>query len=127
MNYSSGILQGLQLPLFPTVAPYPIQNFRLKEKNPPRYRKSLTKRVLGGDEDEPKKIPAQGWLKWKPVIRKRKNSADWQTDQLWFYWEEKGKKRSRYVPRRKEDEVIEMVRGLKRPIQETLKLLEKRK
>jgi hypothetical protein len=126
VNYSPSVLEGLQLPLAGHGRDPNRVQLSLLEFEPPPVEELPQKRVLGGDE--PKKLPAHGWLKWKLTTRKRKNGVDWQTDQLWFYWEEKGcKKRSRYVPRRKEDEVIEMVRGLKRPIEETLKLLEKNK
>jgi hypothetical protein len=71
---------------------------------------SPNKRAVGG----------HGWLRWNCVERKRKNGSAWTTKQLWFYWEENGQKRSRYVPRKKEGLAIDLVQRSKRPIATTL-------
>lgn len=70
---------------------------------------------------------ACGWIGWKETKRERKNRDAWICRQAWLYWEEPGgKKRSRYIPKAKLAMVEESVYGLRRPIYETLELLEKK-
>jgi hypothetical protein len=89
------------------------------ESHPP------TKRVLGGHSKYLK--TAHGWIENHTVKRTRKSGATWEGEQSWLHWEEaNGKKRSRYVPKSKLRAVQESVYELQRPIQETLKLLEKK-
>lgn len=106
-----------------------------------------SKIVLGGrlDREEPINLPSKelqaqavdplapkfeakacGWIGWKESKRERKRRDPWICRQAWLYWEEPGgKKRSRYIPKAKLAAVEESVYGLKRPIYQTLELLEK--
>lgn len=125
-------------------------------KDPTRIQRSLlksfddaplieitTKRVLGGDQNlrarerdatyRYVKNHACGWIEIHQIKRERKKKDDqgraniWTTKQYWLHWEEPGgKKRSRYIPKSKYAEVEESVYGLKAPLEETLKLLEKK-
>jgi hypothetical protein len=92
------------------------------------------KTVLGGEEDTspgtadplaPKlESKACGWIGWKTSKRERKRRDPWVCRQAWLYWEEPGgKKRSRYIPKAKLEAVERSVYGLKRPVKETLELL----
>ncbi|WNZ24161.1 hypothetical protein HJG54_15715 [Leptolyngbya sp. NK1-12] len=88
--------------------------------------------VLGGPaemgcaSDSNFETKACGWIGWKQTKRERKKRAPWICRQAWLYWEEPGgKKRSRYIPKAKLAEVERSVYELRRPIYETLKLLEK--
>ncbi|MBN8561100.1 MAG: hypothetical protein J0L70_11290 [Leptolyngbya sp. UWPOB_LEPTO1] len=84
-------------------------------------------RVLGGEDDtiRPPSTHSCGWIEFHTVRRKRKNGDIWETKQPWLHWEEKGQKRSRYIPKAKYADVENSVYGMRSPIQETLRLLEK--
>jgi hypothetical protein len=67
---------------------------------------------------------ACGWIGWKTSKRERKRRDPWIGRQAWLYWEEPGgKKRSRYIPKAKLEAVERSVYGLRRPVSETLELL----
>ncbi len=90
-----------------------------------------TQRVLGGEDDttgikkRPPSTHSCGWIEFHTVRRKRKNGDIWETKQAWLHWEEKGQKRSRYIPKAKYADVENSVYGMRSPIRETLRLLEK--
>ena len=90
--------------------------------------------VLGGElcsqslSPDPLVSPVEsracGWIGWKTTKRERKHRDPWTCRQAWLYWEEPGgKKRSRYIPKAKLEDVEHSVYGLKRSITETLELL----
>jgi hypothetical protein len=123
MEPISQTLSGFQLSLLPTVEEFWLEH--------PQF--GPEKRVLGGDGYPPTGDPpalkshrACGWLEEKTTKRQRKNRDAWICHQWWLHWEEPGgKKRSCYVPKHNLAEVKHSVYVLKRPIDETLKLLEK--
>jgi hypothetical protein len=92
--------------------------------------------VLGGNRStEPEADPlalnfeskACGWIGWKESKRERKKRDPWICRQAWLYWEEPGgKKRSRYIPKGKLAAVRKSVYEARRPLTETLSLLEKK-
>ncbi len=70
---------------------------------------------------------AHGWIEFHQVKRQRKNGDVWECKQAWLHWEEKGRKRSRYIPKAKYADVEQSVYELKASVEVTLKLLEKKK
>lgn len=137
MTYSFHALEGFQLPLFKGVDSYYVANPTNGKVLEPSI-EDLHKRVLGGNEtpktherdatDRHVKNSAHGWIEFHQVKRQRKNGEVWETKQAWLHWEEPGgKKRSRFIPKAKLADVEESVYDLRRPIEETLKLLEKKK
>lgn len=96
----------------------------------PPLRAAPEKRVLGGEE----RSRGCGWIEWHSVKRKRKNGDVWECQQPWLHWEESGgkkrgaspRKRSRYIPKARLTEIERSVYELRRPIQDTLQLLEKK-
>jgi hypothetical protein len=116
-------IRGVQLSALPGVLPYLIPD------------EDSEKTVLGGSqptsEIDPPALKSDrigcGWLEEKTTERKRKNRDPWICKQWWLHWEEPGgKKRSRYVPKKRLADVEHSVYVLKRLIDETLKLLEKK-
>ena len=109
----------------------------LLEFDPPTVEKLHTKRVLGGRETLKAREgnatdgygkSAHGWIEFHMVKRQRKNGDIWETKQAWLHWEESGgRKRSRYIPKGKFADVEESVYGRCAPLDETLKLLEKKR
>jgi hypothetical protein len=103
-----------------------------QEESEPSPNGHATKRVLGGVDDatgketRPPSTHSCGWIEFHSVRRKRKNGDIWETKQAWLHWEEKGQKRSRYIPKAKYADVENSVYGVRAAIGETLKLLEKK-
>ena len=137
MTYSFHTLEGFQLPLFRGVDPYYLKNPQL-DLLEPSIEEQFTKRVLGGREslkarednatDRYVKNSAHGWIEFHMVKRQRKNGDVWETKQAWLHWEEPGgKKRSRYIPKAKYADVEESVYGRRALLDETLKLLGKKR
>ena len=137
MTYSFHTLEGFQLPLFRGVDPYYLKNPQL-DLLEPSIEEQFTKRVLGGRESlkareqgathEYVKNSAHGWIEFHQVKRQRKNGDIWETKQAWLHWEEPGgRKRSRYIPKGKVSDIEESVYGRRSPLDETLKLLEKKR
>ncbi|MCY7278875.1 MAG: hypothetical protein LH702_35350 [Phormidesmis sp. CAN_BIN44] len=137
MTYSFHRLEGFQLPLFRGVDPYYLQNPQIEDLRVPSLDEQFLKRVLGGSEtlkareggatDGYVKNHAHGWIEFHQVKRQRKNGEVWECKQAWLHWEEKGRKRSRYIPKAKYADVEQSVYVLKASVEVTLKLLEKRK
>jgi len=109
----------------------------LLEFDPPTVEKLRVKRVLGGHQSYQVregnatgryvKNPAHGWIEFHMVKRQRKNGDIWETKQAWLHWEEPGgRKRSKYIPKAKFADVEESIYGRRAPLDETLKLLEKK-
>jgi hypothetical protein len=89
-----------------------------------------TERVLGGDGDTTSRYvkTARGWIELHVVKRKRKSGKVWENKQAWLHWEEPGgRKRSKYIPKAKLADVEQCVYDLRKPIRETLQLLEKKR
>jgi len=136
MTYSFHTLEGFQLPLFRGVDPYYLKNPQL-DLLKPSIEEQFTKRVLGGRESLKAREDnatdrygksAHGWIEFHQVKRQRKNGEVWETKQAWLHWEEPGgKKRSRYIPKGKFADVEESVYGRCALLDETLKLLGKKR
>lgn len=92
---------------------------------------NVLERVLGGGENTTGKhvrSSACGWIESHTVRRNRKSGETWEGQQYWLHWEEPGgKKRSKYIPKSKYAAVEESVYVLRQSIDETLKLLEKKR
>ena len=138
MTYSFHTLEGFQLPLFRGVDPYYLRNPQIENLRVPSIKEQFTKRVLGGNEtlkaregnatDGYVKNSAHGWIEFHQVKRQRKNGEVWETKQAWLHWEEPGgRKRSRYIPKGKFADVEESVYGRCALLDETLKLLGKKR
>lgn len=137
MTYSFPTLEGFQLPLFRGVDPYYLRNPQIENLRVPSIKEQFTKRVLGGNETLKAREgnatdgygkSAHGWIEFHQVKRRRKNGEVWETKQAWLHWEEPGgRKRSRYIPKGKFADVEESVYGRCALLDETLKLLGKKR
>lgn len=137
MTYSFHTLEGFQLPLFEGIDPYYVANPQIENLLEPDI-EEFHKRVLGGNEtlkaresnatDRYAKNSAHGWIEFHQVKRLRKDGDVWEGKQAWLHWEEPGgRKRSRYIPKAKVSEIEISVYGLLAPLDETLKLLGKKR
>ena len=137
MTYSFHTLEGFQLPLFRGVDPYYLKNPQMENLRESSIEEQFAKRVLGGSETPKTRESnatygygksAHGWIEFHMVKRQRKNGDIWETKQAWLHWEESGgRKRSRYIPKGKFADVEESVYGRCALLDETLKLLGKKR